>query len=254
MVIESQGSSSAAYSNAQCTPPVHHSTPSSGRLSPAIDTITDMYTLYTHRDSYGMSAELVLEELELEYEPVVFNVHVEAEWPEGFTSANPNARVPTLLTEHGPIYESAAILVHLAETHGEGRLMPPPGDPRRRLYWQWHFYLVSTFQPEVLIQFHPEKYFPGDSDAQGALQRASRPWIDRIWRVLDDAIGDGPYILGDLYTTCDISFAMQALWRENQPPDLPCYPNAKRCLQGILERPAARRVLQRNEREHLALV
>ena len=69
-----------------------------------------MYRLFTHRDSYGMSAELVLEELGIEYEPIVFNVHVEAEWPEGFTSANPNARVPTLLTEHGPIYESAAIL------------------------------------------------------------------------------------------------------------------------------------------------
>ena len=121
--------------------------------------------------------------------------------------------------------------MHLAETHGAGRLMPPPGDPRRQRYWQWHFYLMSTFQPEVLIQFHPEKYFPGDADAQDALRQASRPWIDRIWRVLDDAIGEGPYILGELYTTCDISFAMQALWRENQPPDLPRYPNARRCLR-----------------------
>ncbi len=211
-----------------------------------------MYTLYTHRDSYGMTAELVLEELELEYEPVVFNVHVEEEWPEGFTSANPNARVPTLLTEHGPLYESAAILVHLAETHGEGRLMPPPGDPRRARYWQWHFYLMSTFQPEVLIQFHPEKYFPDNPSGQRDLQSASRRWLDRIWKVLDDGIGAGPWFLGDLYTTCDISFAMQALWRENQPSDLSLFPNAKRCLKTILDRPAAQRVLRRNAREHLA--
>ena len=177
-----------------------------------------MYKLFTHRDSYGMTAELVLEELELEYEPVVFNVHVEAEWPEGFTSANPNARVPTLLTEHGPIYESAAILVHLAETHGEGRLMPPPGDPRRPRYWQWHFYLMSTFQPEVLIQFHPEKYFPDNLAGQRDLQSASRRWLDRIWRVLDDAIGAGPWFLGEQYTTCDISFAMQALCKRTSLP------------------------------------
>ena len=254
MGIESRGSGATAYPNARRTPTVHHSAPSSGRLSPAIDTITEMYTLYTHRDSYGMTAELVLEELGIEYEPIVFNVHDETQWPEEFTEANPNRRVPTLVTDDGPLYESAAILVHLAETHGAGRLMPPPGDPRRQRYWQWHFYLMSTFQPEVLIQFHPEKYFPEDADAQDALRQASLPWIDRIWRVLDDAIGEGPYILGELYTTCDISFAMQALWRENQPPDLPRYPNARRCLRGILERPAARRVLQRNEREHLALL
>lgn len=211
-----------------------------------------MYTLYTHRDSYGMTAELVLEEIGIDYEAVVFNVHDETQWPEGFTDANPNRRVPTLATEHGALYESAAILVHLAETHGGGRLMPPPGDPRRGRYWQWHFYLMSTFQPEVLIQFHPEKYFPGDPEGQRKLRRASRGWLQKIWRVLDDAIGRGPYLLGELYTTCDISFAMQALWRENQPPDLSCFPNARRCLKTVLERPAARRVSSRNEREHLA--
>ena len=130
--------------------------------------------------------------------------------------------------------------------------MPPPGDPRRPRYWQWHFYLMSTLQPEVLIQFDPEKYFPDNSKRRRDLQSASRRWLDRIWRVLDDAIGAGPYFLGQLYTTCDISFAMQALWRENQPPDLSLYPNARRCLKTILDRPAARRVLQRNDREHLA--
>ena len=211
-----------------------------------------MYTLFTHRDSYGMTAELALEELGIDYESVVFNVHDAAQWPEGFSDANPNCRVPTLITEHGPLYESAAILVHLAETHGGGRLMPPPGDPRRQRYWQWHFYLMSTLQPEVLIQFHPEKYFPDDPGGRQGLQTASRQWLERIWRVLDDAIGAGPWLLGELYTTCDISFAMQALWRENQPSDLSQYPNAKRCLQAILDRPAARRVLRRNEREHLA--
>ncbi len=33
------------------------------------------------------------------------------------------------------------------------------------------------------------------------------------------AMAQGPSLLGDLYTTCDISFAMQALWRECQPRD-----------------------------------
>ena len=211
-----------------------------------------MYTLYTHRDSYGMTAELVLEELGIDYRTILFDVHDEAQWPEGFASANPNHRVPTLITEDGPLYESAAILVHLAENHGGGRLMPPRGDPRRGRYWQWHFYLMSTLQPEVLIQFDPEKYFPGDPGGRKTLQGASRQWLERIWRVLDDAIGSGPYFLGELYTTCDISFAMQALWRENQPPDLGRFPNAKRCLKTVLDRPAARRVLRRNEREHLA--
>ncbi len=74
-----------------------------------------------------------------------------------------------------------------------------------------------------------------------------------IWRVLDDAMAEGPYLLGDLYTTCDISFAMQALWRECQPLDgLKGYPNARRCLKTVLDRPAVRRVLEIHEVTHLA--
>ena len=61
-----------------------------------------MYKLFTHRDSYGMTAELVLEELEIEYELIVFNVHVEAEWPEAFTSANPNGSVHGACPERRP--------------------------------------------------------------------------------------------------------------------------------------------------------
>ena len=210
-----------------------------------------MYRLFTHRDSYGMTAQLALEELGIEHNADIFDVHIESEWPADFLAANPNGRVPTLVTPDGPLYETAAILVYLAEKHGEGRFMPPVDDPRRGRYWQWHFYLMSTFQPEVLIQFHAEKYFPDSAEDRDKLKRASMIWVERIWRIFDDAIGAGPFFLGDLYTTCDMLFAMQAVWRENQPPNLGDYPNARRCLKAILERPAAQRVVKQNRIEHL---
>ena len=211
-----------------------------------------MYTLYSHRNSYAMTAQVMLEELGLAYETVVFNVHVESERPAAFLKANPNGRVPTLITPDGPIYESAAILVYLAERHGGDRFVPAVGDPRRRLFWQWQFYLMSTLQPEVLIQFHPERYFPSDETSRDKLLRASTEWLEQIWRVLDDGLADGPHFLGDLYTTCDISFAMQALWRENQPSDLASYPNAARNLRTVLARPAVQTVLKIHTVEHLA--
>ena len=74
-----------------------------------------------------------------------------------------------------------------------------------------------------------------------------------IWGVLDRALGDGPYLLGELYATCDISFALQALWRECQPPEgLGAFPNARRSLRAVLSRPAVRRVLEVHEVAHLA--
>jgi glutathione S-transferase len=215
-----------------------------------------MYSLYSWRNSYSMTAQAGLEELGLDYELKWTTIHIPlTDKDPGLVAANPNGRVPTLITPDGPLYETGAILVYLAERHPEGGLMPALDDPRRRLYWQWHFYLVSTFQPEELVQDSPDRYFPEGSPEQAALMAKSMDWLRFIWGVLDEALAEGPYFLGDLYTTCDISFALQALWRECQPPEgLARYPNAQRSLATVLARPAVRKVLRMHRVEHLAEV
>ena len=73
------------------------------------------YKLYSNRNSYAMISHLLLEELDLDYEIILFNVHNPDEFPEEFLQINPNARVPVLVTPSGPIYESAAIMVYLCD-------------------------------------------------------------------------------------------------------------------------------------------
>ena len=91
------------------------------------------YRLYSWRNSYSMTAQAALEELGLSYELLWTRIHVPLpEKDPDFLAANPNGRVPTLLTPDGPLYESGAILVYLAERHPDAGLMPPPGDPMRR--------------------------------------------------------------------------------------------------------------------------
>ncbi len=200
-----------------------------------------------------MTAQVVLEELKLPYELkwVTIHIPIEEKDPE-FLAANPNGRVPTLITPDGPLYETGAILVYLAERHPEAGLMPAMTDPRRRLYWQWHFYLISSFQTDELIQDNPSIYLPDDTAGQAVLKRESMNRLRMTWRVLDEGAAEGPYLLGDLYTTCDISFALQALWPECQPPEgLSCYPQARRCLKSVLDRPAVGRVLAAHQVQHL---
>ena len=213
-----------------------------------------MYTLYSWPNSYSMTAQVGLEELGLDYELIWTTIHIPLDEKDpAFVAANPNGRVPTLLTPDGPLYETAAILVYLAERNPRAGLMPDISDPRRGTFWQWHFYLMSTFQPEELIQDGPPDLLPDDPACRAAVRAGSMNRLGGIWRVLDDAMAEGPYLLGDLYTTCDISFAMQALWRECQPPDgLAGYPNARRCLKTVLDRPAVRKVLEIHEVTHLA--
>ena len=126
------------------------------------------YHLYMHRNSYAMTTHLLLEELGIEYEITWFNVHEPEEFPADFLQLNPNARVPLLITPDGPIYESAATMMYLSEQH-DGQFMPSIDDSQRGPFLQWMFYLMSSFQPEVLIQFNVERYFPTDESLQQAL-------------------------------------------------------------------------------------
>ena len=114
-----------------------------------------------------MTTHLLLEELGIDYDVTWFNVHKPEEFPADFLQLNPNARVPLLITPDGPVYESAATMMYLSEQHG-GQFMPALDDSKRGQFLQWMFYLMSTFQPEVLIQFNAERYFPEDLlDAAG---------------------------------------------------------------------------------------
>jgi len=208
------------------------------------------YRLYAHKNSYAMSTHLLLEELGIDYDITWFNVHKEEEFPEDFLELNPNARVPVLVTPDGPIFESAATMMVLSETHGN-RFMPAENSRKRSLALQWLFYLMSTLQPEVLIQFHPERYFPDDESMRTSIMQASLRELDLFWKVIDDAIGAGPFFLRDEYSICDMLFVMQAIWKENQPEALSIYPNTVRLMRTAFERPAVQRIMKIHNIEHL---
>ena len=189
-----------------------------------------------------MTTHLLLEELGMDYEVTWFNVHKPEEFPADFLQLNPNARVPLLITPDGPIYESAATMMHLSEQH-DGQFMPAARNSKRGQFLQWMFYLMSTFQPEVLIQFNVERYFHVEESMQQALKSASLRELEILWRVIDDALKPGPWFLGEEYSLCDMLFLMQATWVENQPAELTQFHNTVNMIRGAFKRPAVERVI-----------
>jgi len=208
------------------------------------------YRLYTHKNSYAMTTHLMLEELGVEYDLIWFNVHDPETFPDEFLALNPNAKVPVLITPHGPVYETAATLLYLSE-HNDNRFMPTDNGSKRAQAQQWLIYLMSTFQPEVLIQFNVERYFPDDKVMQSALKSASLRELEIIWRIIEDELADGPYFIGDEFTICDILFLMQAIWKENQPSEMSLFPNSVRLMKTAFERSAVQRIIKAHEIEHL---
>ena len=203
-----------------------------------------MYRLYSAPNTYAMSAHAILEELGAPYELVGAALFAETPDPD-FIRVSPHGRVPALVDEHGSVFESGAIALYLAERHPQGGLAIPAGDPRRARFLQWLFYLSSTLQSEVLIQFHPEFYFDEPGDRQ-RLRAASMKRLAKILATLDAALAPGPYFFGDRFTVCDICLATQAVWPEIYPGTIQDYPALKRAVDLVTARPAVARVLRRH--------
>ena len=121
-----------------------------------------MLTLYTAPTPNGHKVSIMLEEIGLPYETVVFNLaSLEQKQPE-FLAINPNGRIPALIDHDNDdftVIESGAILIYLAEKSGQ--LLP--ADPRQRSEAiQWLMFQMGGVGPmqgqaHVFFRYAPEK-------------------------------------------------------------------------------------------------
>ena len=206
-----------------------------------------MYRLYSAPNTYAMSAQAILEELGESYEVITVTLFSQTPDP-GFLAASPHGRVPALVDEHGTVCETGAIALYLAERHPEAGLAIPPGDPRRARFLQWLFYLSSTLQPDVILQFHPEFYCADPRD-QRRLKATSLGRLANVLAILDGALARGPYFFAEQMTVCDLCLALQAIWPEIYPRTLDDYPNLRRSVETVVRRPAVAKVIARHREE-----
>lgn len=119
-------------------------------------------------------------------------------------AVNPLRQVPALVLPSGEIMtESAAILIHLADLYPEARLAPAPGDPARAQYLRWMVYVSAAIYAFVWIIDDPLRVLARREQAQPVIERIH----DRrayCWRMMDEQIAPGRYILGDSLSVLDL--------------------------------------------------
>ena len=112
-------------------------------------------------DNASLCVRLALEELGLAYETELVDRSTRAHKSAAFLALNPNGFIPVLETPHGPMSETAAILLWLADTHG--KLMPVAQAPERMHAVQWLMWLANTLHPTLRMMFYPDQYAHGDA-------------------------------------------------------------------------------------------
>ncbi len=209
--------------------------------------------LYSLATPNGQKVGILLEELlaaghaGAEYDAWMINIGAGDQFSSGFVAINPNSKIPALVDRSGPepvrLFESGAILLHLAEKFGA--FLPTGGAARAEtlswLMWQMgsapfigggfgHFYAYAP----VKIEYAINRY---------AME------AKRLFHVADTRLAQSRYLAGDDYTIADMAFLPWAagLWRGTVYNEartflaMDEYPHLGRWVEDLLARPAVQR-------------
>ena len=207
-----------------------------------------MLTLHYHATPNSTKVALLLEELGLPYEVVPVDIFAGAQHEPAFLAINPNAKVPALVDD-GPdgrvvVFDSHAILLHLAEAHG--RFMPR-GRPERAAALSWLMLVATGLSPFSGQAIHFLHYAP--EPVPYALNRYVRE-VERHYRVLDTRLAASPWLAGADYTIADMAlfgWANSAGYITGER-GLSEHPHLQAFVQRMTERPAVQRALALRER------
>jgi glutathione S-transferase len=160
--------------------------------------------LYYSPNTRAGRVRWLLEELGAPHELVVVDREGgECQRPE-YLEVHPLGKVPALSDGDLVIYESSAILMHLADRFPDKELAPSVGSPERALYYQWMVFGVATVEPAALSVFTATD---DEVRAQGQVVLAG------VMGVLRDALeGGGPYLLGASFSAADVLIGSGLLW------------------------------------------
>ena len=123
-------------------------------------------------------------------------------------TVNPLRQVPALVLESGEVItESAAILIYLADLHPQARLAPAFSDPKRAQYLRWMAYVSAAIYALVWIIDDPTRIVASAEQAPHVVDRIRDRRAD-CWRMMDEQIAPGRYILGDELSVLDLYVAV----------------------------------------------
>ena len=152
--------------------------------------MTQVYRLHYAPDNASLIIRLALDEMAIAYETVLVDRKAQAQKSPAYLALNPAGLIPVLETPTGPIFETAAILLWLADHHGG--IAPAPDDPDRGAFLKWLFFVSNTVHADLRLTFYPELYVGPSKPNQSALRATTQTRLVHHLGLLDELARKGP--------------------------------------------------------------
>ena len=194
----------------------------------------------------SLAPHLLLEEIGAPFELVLVDRANQAHKSAAYLALNPNGLIPVWVDGDLVLYESAAICLHLADTHPRAALAPALGTPQRAHFYKWLAWLTNTLQAALIVYFYPERW----ADSQQAAARVKAHAEQKIGAMLDQLDAElarhgAPWLLRGAFSAVDVYALMLCRWTRGIDRPARGRPHLGPYLQRVLARPAVPRVFER---------
>jgi GST-like protein len=202
-----------------------------------------MIDVYSWPTPNGHKIHIMMEETGLPYRVHGVDIGRGDQFEPAFLKISPNNKIPAIVDSEGPdgkpisIFESAAILLYLAEK--TGKFMPKDARGRYAVL-EWLMFQMGSIGPMFGQANHFRAYAP--EKISYAIERYTKE-ANRLYGVLDRRLAAHAYVAGD-YSIADIAIFPWMRYGDRRGVNIDDFPNVRRWFDSIDARPAVKRGLE----------
>lgn len=214
-----------------------------------------MLTVHHLNNSRSQRVLWLLEELEVPYEIVRYQRDPKTMLaPPELRAVHPLGKSP-VVTEDGETFaETGAIIEHILERYGQGRLSPPPGTAEHRRVRYWLHYAEGSAMTPLLLKLVFSRIAPGAPAlirpvAKAIAEKTQASFVDPQLKAHFDyweaELGKAEWFAGPTFTAADVMMSFPVEAGAHRGGALQGRPRLAAFLEKIHARPAYRRALER---------
>ncbi len=189
-------------------------------------------TLYEYGPSRSKQVRWTLQELDLEFKSIA---GVEILHSEELNQVNPMGKVPAVVINGEPLFEAAAICTCLADLVPEKGLIAASGKRERALHLQWVSFALTELEAYLWSNARNTFVLPEEKRITALFEQNNKAFIHAA-KVLDTALENADYLVGNRFSVTDILVGFTVNWG-NLMGLLETTPNLQKYLARLKERP-----------------
>jgi glutathione S-transferase len=205
------------------------------RSRPGLRQVLQMFTLYYAPHTCSLASHIALIDSGADYELKRIDFRSGEQQSPAYLEINPKGRVPAMVTPHGTLTETPAILAFIAQSIPQARLVPL-SDPFGFAEVQaFNSYLCATLHVAHAHRMRGSRWAEEPSSFEDMKRKVPKS-VGACFEMIETRMFKGPWVMGASYTIADPYLFTLAQWMEGDGIDPSMFPKVADHRSRVAER------------------